>query len=561
MSKANDMLKAAITGSNVSVAVPVGETLQFALTLSGINPNTECGGLGVCGQCRVQFNADSAPAPNFEESYLISEEELAKGWRLACQTIPEQDCRITIPKTDATPGIQVLTNAHISEGQSLGVNAADLRFQKGLGFAIDVGTTTVACYLIDLANGKQIDVAAFANPQRKFGADVISRIQYAHQGESKLQELQQCIVSSIEEHLLSLCHQHEINPAAISHMTAVGNSTMMHLLWGVDPWSLGVAPYQPVFTEKPTCNAENLGFKRFPNMTAELLPGIASHLGADTVAGILTLNTAHSQGATLFLDLGTNGEIVLFSGDHAVGCSCAAGPAFEGVHISSGTPAINGAIDHIDIGDRDLVISTIGDQEPLGLCGSGLVDCITNLIKAGILSVSGRFNKPKQLPDSLPPALKQRVQVSGKRIKYILHQNSDGTTIALTQADVREVQFAKAAFRTGIEFLLKELSLSYDDVAHVYVGGGFGSHLRMENLVALGVVPETMRDIIEPVGNVAGLGAKLALVSQSKRAKSQEVSRWIGNIFLESQENFSDIYTKHLSFPAPANGQTEGKRT
>lgn len=332
-------------------------------------------------------------------------------------------------------------------------------------------------------------------------------------------------------------------------MTAVGNSTMMHLLWHVDPWSLGVAPYQPVFTEVPPKPAVELGFKRFPAMQVELLPAIAGHLGADTVGGVLTLDFERLQGPCLFLDLGTNGELVLFKDGEAVGCTCAAGPAFEGVHISCGTPAIKGAIDRLDINKGQVIFTTLEQADPVGLCGSGLADTVSALINARLLDAGGRLCKPEQLGDSVPATLSDRIRKVGKGWQFVLHESPGGKVIALSQKDIRQVQLAKAAFRTGIEFLLEEMALAPSEVAHVYVGGGFGSHLRMDSLVTLGVVPGVMRDCIEPVGNVAGLGARQALTRQSKHRDAARIGGWIKNILLESQPRFTDRYMEHLSFP------------
>lgn len=540
-------VKALIEGSGIEVDVWPGDTLRDALELTGIHANTECNGLGICGQCRVRFKSN-APTPNFEESYMLSERELAQGWRLACQTVPENDCCISLPKTGACSDIRVLTE--VSAQESLLPEMDDRRFHEGIGVAVDVGTTTIACYLIDLAQGRQIDVASFANPQRCFGADVISRIQYARQGADSLKQLQQVLIEKIEQHMEDLCICNKVESQQVRQMTAVGNSTMMHILWGVDPWPLGVAPYEPAFTKSLPRSAHELGFKRFSEMKVELLPGIAGHLGADTVGGVLTLDFEQMEGPCLFLDLGTNGEIALFNEGKALGCTCAAGPAFEGVHISSGTPAIRGAIDRVQVEAGRLTYSTIDDASPVGLCGSGLVDTVSVLLKESIIESSGRFKKAEQLASTDQAEWAQRIRSNGNSRMFVIDNKADGEPIALTQADVRQVQLAKSAFRTGIDFLLDEMGIDAQDIRHVYVGGGFGSHLRMQSLITLGVLPDCMEGIVEAAGNVAGYGAKLALVNHSRHGKALEIGRWIKNIVLESQSGFTHRFTENLGFPA-----------
>jgi uncharacterized 2Fe-2S/4Fe-4S cluster protein (DUF4445 family) len=287
---------------------------------------------------------------------------------------------------------------------------------RGFGVAVDVGTTTTVCYLMDLATQRQIDVAAFANPQIRFGADVITRIVYAHEGQTQLEELQRCLVSRIEHGVLEMCRRHAVEASELARMTAVGNSTMMHLLWRVDPWSLGVAPFQPRFTETGPQPGSALGFRELSDVVVELLPGIGGQLGSDTVAGLLALGLDETSKPTLFLDLGTNGEIALLGSRGTIACSCAAGPAFEGVHISCGTAAVPGAIEHVDVQTGELRVSTIDGAEPIGVCGSGLADAISVLLRCGLLRPNGRLLAGAESPDEAPRELVWRLyEADGQR--------------------------------------------------------------------------------------------------------------------------------------------------
>lgn len=545
-----EQLTVSIDGTDLSLNVPVGGALLETLDTAGVFSDTQCGGLGVCGKCRVQFKS-GMPQPNDEETHLIDEGELVSGWRLACQTSLTEDCTIYIPSVVANSALRVLTNASSEKGISLPTD--DKRFESGYGIAVDLGTTTVACYLIELHEGRRFDVAAFANPQRQYGADVISRINYTREDSSHLSKLQNVIVSEIEDQVNALCKRNEIVLSELVRMTVVGNSTMMHIFWGVDPWSLGVAPYKPEFTESTPRTANKIGFKRFKDMVVEMLPGIGGHLGSDTVGGLVTFGSDAYDEPFLFLDLGTNGEIVLVKDGEAIGCTCAAGPAFEGVHILCGTPAIDGAIDHMSIDNGKILFSTIGAKSPVGLCGSGLVDCVSELIRMGIVSKTGRFVKPDQMPGSIPPGLKNRLIKADKGgWRFVIAEKTDGSPVFISQTDIRQMQLAKAAFRTGIDYLLREAGLNYLELSKVYVGGGFGSHLRMEGLTTMGLWPSGLDKAVEAVGNVAGLGAHMALMSKSKFADSLRVGHWVSNLSLESKPDFNGHFIENLSFPGIA---------
>jgi uncharacterized 2Fe-2S/4Fe-4S cluster protein (DUF4445 family) len=540
-----------LEGFGLEIGASPGGSLLDAVREAGLAIDADCGGRGTCGECRVRF-LRGAPLPTADDELLLAPRELRDGWRLACQAHPAGDCRVLIP--EATPRarrrkIRVLTEA-VAPGEAQ-IPAARRPGLVGYGAAIDIGTTTVVCYLMDLGQALQVGVASFANPQQAFGPDVISRIVYARRGKRELRHLQRRLVSAIERHLLALCSQHDVPTDLVSTMTAVGNMTMMHLFRGVDPWPLGVAPYQPVFTDSPPIPAKELGFRRFGGCQVQLLPGVGGHLGSDVVAGVAALELPRRRGLSLFMDLGTNGEIVLCSDRTTVGASCAAGPAFEGVHIHSGMAAFPGAVERVDEEDGQLQLDTIGGGQPVGLCGSGLADAVALLLRRGLLLPSGRLVAPEQVPPDVPLSLRERLQEDEGGRRFLLYKNGPRGDIVLTQRDIREVQLAKAPMRAGIEVLLKETGLQAGAVEGVFVAGAFGSSMRADSLLALGVVPEGLRGRIHAVGNTAGLGAKLALTYPERLKEVRRLARSMRHVDLVLREDFRHAFAEHIAFPQP----------
>jgi uncharacterized 2Fe-2S/4Fe-4S cluster protein (DUF4445 family) len=269
------------------------------------------------------------------------------------------------------------------------------------------------------------------------------------------------------------------------------------------------------------------------------------------VAGLLALGPAGWRKPSLFIDLGTNGEIVLLSRRMAVGCSCAAGPAFEGVHISSGIAAVAGAVERVEEEDGRLRLDTIDGAPPLGLCGSGLADAVAVLLRRGLLLPSGRLLEPDELPPDVPSDLRARVEVDGRQRRFVLHEDESGRPILLTQADIRQVQLAKAAIRIGVESLLEEAGVEPRSIERVFVGGAFGSSMRAESLLALGMLPQALRGRIHAVGNVAGMGAKLALISPGRLRQARRLARRIRHVPLAETSDFSSRFADFLRFPEP----------
>ncbi len=530
------------------VEVERGKTVLEAVRQAGLALESECGGRATCGSCRVRF-LQGAPAPGADDRLLLDDEDIAQGWRLACQTTLTEDCRIALPAAVAEGGLRILTETYgIGEAPPIIPSTA----VGAYGAAIDVGTTTVVCYLLDLAHARQVGVASFANPQRRLGPDVISRIVYAHQSREHLIEARDCLVEAVEEALVALCREHRLPLDALSRITVVGNPTMLHLLCAVDPWSLGIVPYQPAFTDAAAVAAGEVGFRRLAGAELIPLPGVAGHLGADAVAGLLALGLSGRRGLFLSMDMGTNGELLLVSDDDAVGASCAAGPAFEGVHISSGMAALPGAVERVDEEDGRLALETIDGAAPCGICGSGLVDVVALLVRRRMLTTGGRLPEPAELPEGLPRDLSQRLRADDEGRRFVLYEDGAGPTVALTQRDIREVQLAKAPIRVGVEVLLEEIGAGPNQVDAVFVAGAFGSSIRPASLLALGILPTAMTGRIHPVGNLAGMGAKVALASDERLEEARRLARRIRHVELMLREDFHARFADHIPFPEPS---------
>lgn len=538
-----------LEGLGLQMEVPAGVSLFEALRKAGLPINSDCNGRGTCGQCRIRFLEGATPSTVEDES-LLAAWEVKDGWRLACQAFPSSDCRILIPQTSLHPRYRRMHVLAEAVGERLPARGRRGAYTPEYGVAIDVGTTTVVCYLMDLPQARQIGVVTFTNPQQAFGPDVISRITYAHRGRRELRELQRRLVVAIERGLAGLCKEKGIAEESITSVAAVGNMTMLHLLRGVDPWSLGVAPYKPVFRESPTLPAGELGFRRFAHAQVQVLPGVGGHLGSDVVAGVVALGLPQRPDVSLFMDLGTNGEVVVCSEKMLAGASCAAGPAFEGVHIHSGMAAFPGAIERVAEKDGRLELETIDGETPLGLCGSGLVDTVALLLRSGLLLPSGRLQAPLELSESTPDDLRQRLEEDDGERSFLLYRDSDRGDVVLTQRDIREVQLAKAPIRAGIEILLKETGLAAEDVKDVFVAGAFGSSIRAESLLALGVLPESLRGRIHSAGNTAGLGARLALAYPRYMKEVRRVAKKMRHVDLVLRDDFRALFSDSLPFPA-----------
>ena len=419
-----------------------------------------------------------------------------------------------------------------------------------LGMAYDIGTTTIVGYLLDLTTGRELAVASLLNPQTQYGDDVVSRIQHITAAPNGLQQLQDAVVGAINRIATDACRQAGVPADCVYGMTAVGNTTMQHLLLGVDPSALARSPYVPVVAEAVSIPAQRLGLAIHPEAHVWALASIAGWVGADTVGVILATGQHQADEISLAIDIGTNGEMTLGSRQRLVACSTAAGPAFEGAHLSCGMRAASGAIDQVSI-DGDVHWRTIQNTPPRGICGSGLVDLVAQMLDAEILRESGMMHDAQHLTDLGQSALAARIRSEGRHRAFDLvlpQEGADGRPVRVSQRDIRELQLAKGAIRAGIEILLDELGIGHADVARVYLAGAFGNYIRPESALRIGLMPAFPNAEIVPVGNAAGSGAKLALLSQSARDETRDIVRLVEYLELSILPEFQDQFAASMVF-------------
>ena len=418
------------------------------------------------------------------------------------------------------------------------------------GVAVDIGTTTVVATLLDLNSGATLAVASESNPQVAFGDDVISRIEYTRSNPEGLRRLQHRIVECLNRLIGELCEKTLVNPWQIYELTAAGNATMQHLLLGIPVEQIAQAPYVSVFSTGANVSANSLGVSIHPQGNVYVLPSVAAHVGGDTVAVALSTAMKKSDKINLAVDIGTNGEIVLGNRDRLLACSAAAGPAFEGARIAFGMRGAAGAIERMFIRD-DVEIFVIGSVKPTGICGSGLIDAIAELVKVGVIDITGRLLAADALPDTVPPAVAQRVVQNDKETAFILaraDQTQQGKDIVLTQKDIREAQLGKAAIQAGIATLMHELNVELSDIDRLFLAGAFGNYIRPESARAIGLLPELPLERILFVGNAAGTGAKEVLLSCEAREHAERLGAQAEYVELAGRADFQNVFSESMFF-------------
>ena len=413
-----------------------------------------------------------------------------------------------------------------------------------LGIAVDVGTTTVVVYLVDLCSGALVGKVGSHNKQAQFGDDVITRIIHGDEEKSGLAELQQAIVETINDLILVLVEKCQVRAADIKVVITAGNTTMGHLLFGIQPRYIRLEPYVPAVNHFPICRAKELGLGVNPEAVVYNFPAIASYVGGDIVAGVLFNGMAEEEPVTLFVDIGTNGEMVLGNKDWLVSCSCSAGPAFEGAGVTCGMRAMQGAIEALTIDEHTLEVtySTIGGVKPLGICGSGLIDALAKMRKAGVIDRAGKIQ-------TLPTA---RCRKSDNGMEFVLVWASEvgDRDVVITEADVKNLLRAKGAVFAGIRSLLKLVDLDMSHIERIYIAGGFGSYLNIIDGIEIGILPDVGKEKYSFIGNASVKGAYTALVASSALRAAEQLAERItymelsvGNLFME--EFVSAVFLPH----------------
>jgi len=585
---------------------PVGRRGQFTSEQSllecarqlSVDLVSICGGVGSCSRCIIQVIAGKVSKITLEEEAELSTSELEQGYRLACQAFPESDVKLHVPPESLTApqrtqveGLEVDVEpdplvrgleAHLSlptlespqaDAQNLwqalaadGIQeqgkidftvqqklsttirennwhikvalrqneiiAIDSPSTRWLGMAVDIGTTKVAGYLLDLETGKTLDSRGIMNPQISYGEDVVSRIVAASKSPADAAKLQSLLTEALNQLAADLCAEVEAELSEVVEVVVVGNTAIHHLFLGLPVKQLGLSPYVPAVDTAVEVKVREIGLKTAPGGYVHLLPNIAGYVGADHVAMLLATRLAEAEQTTLAIDIGTNTEICLNHKGNMTSVSCASGPAFEGAHIKFGMRAAPGAIEHVRLEDGKLEIQTIGGEDPVGICGSGLLDAVAQLRQNEVIAHSGRMVEHPL------------VRNQEGNLEFVLAERKNLEDITLSQKDVRELQLAKAAIRLGIQALVEAEGLSEDDLEQVIIAGAFGTFIDVESAITIGMLPELPLERFSQVGNAAGTGARMALISKAEREKAVRIARQDGYIELAKVPDFNRKFAK-----------------
>lgn len=588
-----------------------GTNLLKFLQANSFDISSPCGGNGTCGKCRVKVSGIAGEVQGKEKD-LLGESAIKKGYRLACYNSIDNDIDIYLyeGKEEASivtagrergveldpvikkrfvqlspPGIHdQLSDLErvmaVFERQEE-VNSVDLireipeiireqdfevtvvsaqdrlisvepgdTTDKLYGIAVDIGTTTVAAYLYNMVTGEKVGVYSLLNPQRKFGADVLSRIEYTLKSKESLNEMNRVIVESINKDIIKyFITNYNVKKSDIYACVFVGNTTMMHFLMNVTAKNIATSPFIPVTTRLHMFDAGTLGININPHGKVVIIPSVAGYIGADTVAAVLSSGMYVDKKISLLIDIGTNGEIVLGNSDWLYSCSTAAGPAFEGANIRNGVGGIKGAIDKLFFEDK-VKYTTIGQEKPVGICGSGIVDAIAGMLSTGIIDETGRIVDEDEV-DGLAEDFKRRIiQIDNSKAFLLLtaDESASDTDIAITQKDIREIQNAKAAIAAGIKTLVKRAEINLKDIDRVYLAGGFGSYINIDSALKIGLIPSDLKGKVESIGNAAGQGAVESLLSTKMLEECRRIKNRIKYIELSASADFVDEYVANMIF-------------
>lgn len=618
-------MKVFFDGSDQPVSVPAGTLLADAARLAGLEIHQPCGGQGRCGRCAVQVTAGEVRR---RSTLRLSDQDVADGYALACQTVVTSDVRVTIPVQEqvkrrltsdrivAEIDVPAWYQPHTQSVQRLvltlsppslddqtddwgrlqaalrqlgikGVQAAlpvlrklapALRngewrvttlvdreawdcpdcparlidIQAGhtptdlpvWGIAVDIGTTTVSLWLVDLLSGQVRAQVAEYNGQIVRGEDVISRIIYTTKNGGE-QEMQQRVLETINNLVTRACERVGCQPGSIMKATISGNSTMIHMLLGISAASIRLAPYIPVVNQIPTLAGHELGLQINPEATIDCLPGVASYVGADISAGVLASGIADSPQVSLFMDVGTNGEIVLGSQDWLVTCACSAGPAFEGAGVGHGMRATQGAIEEVWINAQtyEPYYRVIGGNKPLGLCGSGLISLLAELFMTGVIDKSGGFN---------PNIATKRLREREGRFEYVVawaDESATGEDITFTRVDIDNLVRTKAAIYAGYTVLAQHVGFTLGEVDQFLIGGSFGKYINVEKAIQIGLLPELPWEKFQFLGNTSVRGAYYALLDRQQRQRIHELAAQMTYIELSADNKFYEAFMSAMFLP------------
>ncbi len=582
-----------------------GETVLSAAQRAGILLNATCGGEGSCGRCIVHLMLGEASSPNLVEEAELGLEQTRLGWRLACQAEALGDLTVHIPAeslataqrvqvegenlpfelhpavrgvevTLPPPGLDDLRSdaERLRERLREALDLPGLRLPPAvlrtfsetlraqdfqctvflhadsvvgvhpcgaspLGLAVDLGTTKLAGYLVDLASGATLASAGAMNPQIAFGEDVMARIAHAINRPDGREQLRAAILEALNDLARGLCEKAGQPLDRVAEAVVVGNTAMHHLFLGLPVRQLGLAPYVPAESAALDLSAQEAGLELAPAARLHLLPNAAGFVGGDHLAMLLGSGMLERQGVVLGLDIGTNTEISLLAHGRHYACSTASGPAFEGAHIRHGMRAAPGAIEKVLIRDGEVRLQTIEDRPPVGLCGSGILDLVAQLRRAGLLNSRGGF-----VTAGAGPRLRQGE--AGWEYVVAPAGEGSGTEVTFIRRDVNEIQLAKAAMRAGMHILLRRAGVTEQEIDTVVIAGAFGTYLDVQSGVEIGMFPRLERERFVQVGNAAGAGARMALLSTVKREQAAQIARRLTYVELTAEKDFSSIFARSL---------------
>jgi len=512
-----------------------GTTILDCCRENQIQIPSTCGGQGKCHSCKVRIEEGILTAPTRNELKILSADELQRGWRLSCQAKPSGDLTVYLPAENnlaSTPAFKEELIVKIIP------DAGGRRPRKGYGVAIDLGTTKIAGYLVNLCDGSILSKYAMANPQAVYGDDVISRITYAMSSPANGKKLKNTATGAIDGLILELSAMAVREPGTITKVAICGNTAMHHLLLGLPVGQLARAPYLPWVKDPVNISANELGLKSAPDADVYLLPNIGGYVGGDHVAVLAASDALDILVATLIIDIGTNTEISLAAGGDITSVSCASGPAFEGGHIKHGMKASPGAIDKIIIKNSKVKYRTIGGGRSVGICGSGMLDAVAQMVDEGIIDSGGRIGKGHPLIHA--HAGQSAILIAGRDTSV------NGEDIVITQGDIRELQLAKAAIRTGINVLLKSAGIAAPDVKRIIIAGTFGNYIDIKSSIRVGMLPDLPVRRFSQVGNAAGAGTCMTLVSARAREKAEAMARGVKYLELADRPDFMELYVEAL---------------
>lgn len=583
------------------VVCEASTTLLDAAQRAGVMLTAVCGGEGSCGRCIIRVMSGQVSPPNRTEELELGREDVAAGWRLACQIEIMSDVRVHVP-----PDSLVTAQRTQTEGASLPIELApavraydvnlvppalddlrsdaarlrdaldapaltfespvlrslsqDLRatdfrttvFVKdstvvgvrpphtsALGLAVDIGTTKLAAYLVDLVSGETLASAGAMNPQIAFGEDVMGRIGHAISHPDGGEQLRAAIVQALNGLSRDLCAQTRRQVQDIADAVVVGNTAMHHLFLGLPVKQLGLAPY--VAAESATLDLASceIGLDLAPGAHVHLLPNIAGFVGADHVAMLLATGLPEQEGVVLGMDIGTNTEVSLVARGKHLACSVASGPAFEGAHIRYGMRAAPGAIEDLVIREGRVFLKTVGDLPPVGLCGSGILDLVAEMLRAGIINARGAMDLKRGNP-------RVRRGEHGPEFVVVAENEKGGSEITFSRADLCEIQLAKGAMRAGVNILLQRAGVTEGDIDDVIIAGAFGTYLDVQSGIDIGMFPRLDRHRFKQVGNAAGAGARMALLSTAERERANRIARQVEYIELTAEKDFQSKFARAL---------------